>query len=107
MASRPEWVVEFSLAGALSSIKPLGHWWAAVSEERWPPSGPARDYLEDKWIEPWGDRRQEIVFIGSDYNWNALKAGLDACLVPEADSRTLEDLPTYPDPLPQWKVAGE
>ncbi len=107
LASRPEWVVEFSLAGALSSIKPLGHWWAAVSEERWPPSGPARDYLEDKWIEPWGDRRQEIVFIGSDYDWTALKARLDACLVPEADSRTLEDLPTYADPLPQWKVAGE
>ncbi|MEC8153976.1 MAG: GTP-binding protein, partial [Pseudomonadota bacterium] len=36
VATRPEWVIEFSLAGALSSIKPLGHWWAHVPIERWP-----------------------------------------------------------------------
>jgi G3E family GTPase len=36
IATRPDWVAEFSLAGALSSVKPLGTWWAAVPRERWP-----------------------------------------------------------------------
>ncbi|MEO0762852.1 MAG: GTP-binding protein, partial [Pseudomonadota bacterium] len=27
IATRPDWVAEFSLAGALSSVKPLGTWW--------------------------------------------------------------------------------
>ncbi|MEM7678915.1 MAG: GTP-binding protein, partial [Myxococcota bacterium] len=34
ISTRPEWVAEFSLTGALSSVKPLGTWWAAVPEER-------------------------------------------------------------------------
>ena len=108
VATRPEWVVEFSLAGALSSIKPLGHWWSVVSEDRWPPKGSgARAYLEDNWVEPWGDRRQELVFIGADFDWPSLEARLEACLVPETALSSLEDLPDYDDPLPKWKVAGE
>lgn len=35
-ATRPDWVAEFSLAGALSSVKPLGTWWASVPKDRWP-----------------------------------------------------------------------
>ncbi|MGB1147234.1 MAG: GTP-binding protein, partial [Alphaproteobacteria bacterium] len=107
VASRPDWVIEFSLAGALSSIKPLGHWWAVVPESRWPQSGGGRSFLEENWVEPWGDRRQEIVFIGSDYNWSALKARLDDCLVPEASAQSIEGLPDYADPLPTWRVKGE
>ena len=36
IATRPDWVAEFSLAGALSSVKPLGTWWASVPQDRWP-----------------------------------------------------------------------
>ena len=36
IASRPERVAEFSLAGALSSVKPLGQWWATTPKESWP-----------------------------------------------------------------------
>ena len=32
IATRPDWVAEFSLAGALSSVTPLGTWWAAVPQ---------------------------------------------------------------------------
>jgi G3E family GTPase len=80
MATRPNWVAEFSLAGALSSVTPLGTWWAAVPRDRWPDHGPARDYIARHWAEPWGDRRQELVFIGAGIDWPTLKARLDACL---------------------------
>lgn len=103
IATRPDWVVEFSLAGALSSISPLGRWWASVPDEYRPKDGPALRYFQETWQEPWGDRRQEIVFIGSGIDWPALKARLDECLVPETTASSLDELPSYPDPLPEWR----
>lgn len=42
ITTRPEWVAEFSLAGSLSSVKPLGTWWATVPKDRWPEDKSAR-----------------------------------------------------------------
>ncbi|SDF03208.1 GTPase, G3E family [Celeribacter baekdonensis] len=103
IATQPDWVAEFSLAGALSSVKPLGTWWAAVPKDRWPNHEGARDYMAAHWAEPWGDRRQEIVFIGSGIDWPALKARLDACLVPEHLASGPDALPDLPDPFPVWR----
>jgi len=105
MATRGEWLAEFSLAGALSSVAPLGTWWASVPAERWPQSDALKDYLKAHWQEPWGDRRQEIVFIGSDIDWPALTAQLDAALVPEetASEANFEKWSKLPDPFPQWR----
>jgi G3E family GTPase len=71
-------VSEFSLAGALSSVRPLGTWWASVPEAKWPPH--ALPYIERHWAEPYGDRRQELVFIGAGIDWPHLSARLDAAL---------------------------
>ncbi len=107
ISTRPGWVAEFSLAGALSSVKPLGTWWASVPRERWPDHEGAQDYMQQHWQEPWGDRRQEIVFIGAGIDWPALKAQLDTCLVPETVATGPDDLPTYPDPFPVWRRQEE
>ncbi|TNY46002.1 cobalamin biosynthesis protein CobW, partial [Streptococcus pyogenes] len=101
------WVAEFSLAGALSSVKPLGTWWASVPKERWPDHESARNYMQQHWQEPWGDRRREIVFIGAGIDWPALKARLDACLVPATATSGPDDLPDYPDPFPAWRRLEE
>ncbi|MEM1432210.1 MAG: GTP-binding protein [Pseudomonadota bacterium] len=103
IATRPDWVAEFSLAGALSSIRPLGTWWAAVPKERHPTHESAQTYLAAHWQEPWGDRRQELVFIGAQIDWPALKAKLDACLVPEHLAPRPDALPDLPDPFPIWR----
>ncbi len=103
ISTRPDWVAEFSLAGALSSVKPLGTWWASVAEERRPTHDSAKAYMQAHWQEPWGDRRQEIVFIGAGIDWPALKARLDACLVPAAAAMGPDTLPDYPDPFPIWR----
>lgn len=99
IATRPDWVAEFSLAGSLSSVTPLGTWWAAVPRERWPDHAQAQDYLRSHWQEPWGDRRQEIVFIGAGIDWPALRGRLDAALMQDEGA---EDLP---DPFPRWRRA--
>lgn len=102
IATRPEWVAEFSLAGALSSIRPLGTWWASVPENRWPKDDVGKNYMKQHWQEPWGDRRQEIVFIGAGINWADIKMLLDNALVAEDQALTPHSLPKFSDPFPNW-----
>ncbi|WP_420556913.1 GTP-binding protein [Roseovarius sp.] len=106
IATRPDWVAEYSLAGALSSVSPLGQWWATVPKERHPDHAAAQEYLRAHWQEPWGDRRQEIVFIGAGIDRPALKARLDAALVPESLAPGPDHLPDLPDPFPAWRRAS-
>ncbi len=104
IATRPDWVAEFSLAGALSSVQPIGTWWASVPESRWPDHESAMSYIKQHWAEPWGDRRQEIVFIGAGIDWPTLKSRLDACLLSQAQAPGPDSLPLdLPDPFPLWR----
>jgi G3E family GTPase len=102
IASRPNWVAEYSLAGAVSSVTPLGGWWASVPRERWPTHPDALAEVAAKWQEPWGDRRQELVFIGHGMDEAALRAALDAALVPATDL-TPTAWTNLPDPFPEWR----
>lgn len=101
LATRPNWVAEFSLAGALSSVTPLGGWWAAVPRERWPEGAEDNPDLRANWCEPWGDRRQELVFIGSGMDRAAITAQLDACLLADSDF-TPAAWADLADPFPKW-----
>lgn len=105
VATRPDWVAEFSLAGALSSVRPLGTWWAAVPQARWPENDGARDYIRRHWADPFGDRRQELVFIGAGMDRAALTATLDACLLPEEKGTNPLAWQRLPDPFPAWRRA--
>ena len=104
LATRPNWVAEFSLAGAISSVKPLGGWWASVPRDRWPQHEEAQAQMRKHWVEPWGDRRQELVFIGSGMDRAAITAALDACLIgsPLRAEFTPADWASLPDPFPTW-----
>jgi G3E family GTPase len=106
VATRPNWVAEFSLAGALSGVTPLGTWWAAVPRDRWPDTQSARDYAAQHWMDPWGDRRQELVFIGSGMDEAAIRASLDACLMGDDQRGIAPDWADLPDPFPVWRRAA-
>lgn len=103
LATRPQWVAEFALAGALSSVKAIGTWWATIPKENWPDTESTREYLREHWQEPWGDRRQEIVFIGSGIDWPSLNAALNDCLVNDDAVNSIKTLPDLPDPFPVWE----
>ncbi|ADO41237.1 cobalamin synthesis protein, P47K [Ketogulonicigenium vulgare Y25] len=102
IASRPDWAVEFSLAGAMSTVVPLGSWWAAVPQERWPTHPDSLAEMRARWDDVWGDRRQELVFIGADMDKAALVALLDAALV-DTDGFQPKVWAKLPDPFPQWR----
>ncbi|MDX5359031.1 MAG: GTP-binding protein [Rhodobacterales bacterium] len=101
LATRPNWVAEFSLAGAISSVTPLGGWWAAIPQHRWPQDPAMVDKMRAQWEDPWGDRRQELVFIGAGMDRAAITASLDACLVP-ANRFSPEAWAHLADPFPHW-----
>lgn len=82
IATRPDWVGEFSLAGAVAQTSGLGRWWSAVPKERWPHDPDMLTRVKAQWHTTFGDRRQELVFIGAGLDEAAITAALDACLVP-------------------------
>src|SRR5690606_36221920 len=83
LATRPHHVGELSQAGALVRTQRRGLWWASVPPLRWPDSPDWRDAMAP-YLDPiWGDRRQELVFIGTEpMNEADSRRQLDACLVP-------------------------
>lgn len=101
IASRPNWAAEFSLAGAMSTVSPLGGWWASVPRDRWPTHPDALAEVAEVWEEPWGDRRQELVFIGAGMNKDALTERLEAALVRARDF-VPEAWLDLADPFPKW-----
>ncbi|SHI77738.1 GTPase, G3E family [Aureimonas altamirensis DSM 21988] len=106
LATRPDFVGEISQAGGLVRTGKRGLWWAAVPKQHWP-DHPEWKAMMGGLIDPeWGDRRQEIVFIGTDpMDEAALRAELDACLV-ASESFSPESWSRLPDPLPAWPRAA-
>ena len=84
VASQPDWAMGYSLAGSMVGIDPIGRWWAATAREKWPTHPGSLGVIHSHWARPYGDRRQELVFIGTGIDRAAIAAALDACLVGEA-----------------------
>jgi len=102
IATRPDWVGEMSQAGSQVTSQALGRWWAAIPKARWPQDNPSfESLLNQHWDETWGDRRQELVFIGIGMDEAALRRRLDACLVPEVRFQP-KIWAKLPDPFPVW-----
>ncbi|WP_027174322.1 GTP-binding protein [Methylobacterium sp. 10] len=108
LATRPDWVGEFSLAGSFARVSPMGAWWVCVPKARWPEDAEWRTHLSRNWSEPWGDRRQELVFIGTGLDRSAITAALDACLVGSEGVTRFDPEPyrSLPDPFPSWQRAA-
>jgi len=102
LATRPHYVGEISQAGAIVRTGKMGLWWAAVPREQWPQETGFLNGI-GPYLDPiWGDRRQEIVFIGADpmdESW--IRRELDACLM-ESASFTPERWRNLPDPFASW-----
>ncbi|ESZ08522.1 hypothetical protein X737_33755 [Mesorhizobium sp. L48C026A00] len=103
LATRPHYVGEISQAGALIRTGKRGLWWASVPKHQWPDHPEWKASMKPHLDPIWGDRRQEIVFIGCDpMDEQQIRAELDACLVEEKDFSPgrWRDLP---DPFPSWE----
>ncbi|MCU0888905.1 MAG: zinc metallochaperone GTPase ZigA [Rubritepida sp.] len=101
LATRNAWVGEWQLAGRVGRHQGAGYWWAAIDRGRWPEDPQWRGMIDGLWQEPFGDRRQEIVFIGIGMDEAKLRAALDATLATPGELKRARDLP---DPFPAWSA---
>lgn len=106
LATRHSKVGLFSAAGVQSEVRLAGQWYASVSPAFWPDDEEERNLVLDKWQDPYGDRRQELVFIGdaAQMDQAAIEKEFNAALL-QSDELVADPAHTYdlPDPFPSWE----
>ncbi|MCE8021631.1 GTP-binding protein [Halomonas sp. MCCC 1A11036] len=104
LATRPQFAGQWSQAGGIAHYGFAGMFWKAVPESRWPKDSESRAYIMEQWEEPFGDMRQELVFIGQNLDEARIRQALDDCLIGPAE---LADGPagwaSLSDPFPAWE----
>lgn len=108
LASRMNLAGSVSQAGGMLRHEAAGAWWAAVRREDWPQDSTWRATIRKSFKSPYGDRRQEIVFIGTKgMDRKELSRRLDACLLTDAEMAMGPILwARFPDPFPAWKAGA-
>ncbi len=83
LASRPAQAIIWSQAGGSLRSDSAGVWWSSMPFER---RTQFASFIENQkqielgWDSEFGDRKNEIVFIGQDMDEELMRAQLDACL---------------------------
>ncbi len=105
LATRMSLIGSWSQSGSSACHEPAGLWYAALPESARPDDPEERTAMADDWEEPWGDRRQELVFIGVDMDEGAIRRRLEACLLTEAEMAEGEERwSSFADPFDPWNV---
>lgn len=103
LASRPQFAGQWSQAGGIARYGFAGMFWKAVPKENWPQDEEYLASIEKQWVEPFGDMRQELVFIGQGLDKVSITQKLDECLLSEEEVlRGKEYWTTLKDPFPAW-----
>lgn len=103
LASRPEFAGQWSQAGGIAHYGFAGMFWKAIPKENWPTDEASLAFIEEHWEEPFGDMRQELVFIGQGLDQNAMTSALDECLLTDDELiRGKQYWKALNDPFPAW-----
>ncbi|SFA46824.1 GTPase, G3E family [Pedobacter suwonensis] len=88
LAAMPNQAINFSQAGGSLRIDLAGVWWASMQQRE---REQYVDYLENKieidaeWDKDFGDRKNELVFIGQEMDNEELKKSLSTCLLNDSE----------------------
>lgn len=83
LASRKNEALLLSQAGGSIVVERIGSWWASfpTKERNQHPSFQANEeYIMGRWDKIWGDRMNEIVFIGQDMDEKKIRQEMEYCL---------------------------
>lgn len=106
LATRHNMMGAWAQAGESLTLDPMGPWWACGQGGDSPPQDEdAADYLRSRWRAPYGDRRQELVFIGVGLDKDWIVSQLDgALLTGEEMEKGPAGWKAFRDPLPDWQT---
>ena len=83
LASRPEQAIIWGQAGSSLRADSAGVWWSSMplqKREGFISFIENQEHIEKDWDPTFGDRKNEIVFIGQDMDEGGIRKHLDACL---------------------------
>jgi G3E family GTPase len=105
LASRPESAINWSQAGGSLRVEPAGRWWAAISFEKRLENAyylENQEFIQSKWDKQFGDRQQELVFIGQMMHITGILKTLNACLCTDEEWAFFKKNRGAVDKFPQW-----
>ena len=80
-----------------------GMFWKSIPKRDWPDDKESLEAIEAHWEEPFGDMRQELVFIGQSLDEHAMVTALDNSLLSDNDLlEGKQHWKTLADPFPAW-----
>ena len=104
LASKSGLVGQWSQAGGTAQYGAAGLFWKNIPQEQWPTDEEYLESIHKVWVEPFGDMRQELVFIGQDIDKTAMINALDQCLLNDDElSKGEEFWNTLSDPFLTWE----
>ncbi|MCT4583088.1 MAG: GTP-binding protein [Flavobacteriales bacterium] len=107
LASRPNQALVWGQAGGSLRADSAGVWWSSMPFERrtqFVSYLENRQEIEGSWDSTFGDRKNEIVFIGQSMNEEQIRADLNACLISKNDLVSNDWKRGYGDEWPIEKV---
>ncbi|MDW8467391.1 MAG: GTP-binding protein [Chloroherpetonaceae bacterium] len=108
LCTRMKTVGEWAQAGGSINFSPAGAWWASVPESLWGVDDEMKADIKSLFEGKYGDRRQELVFIGIKMDKAYLISRLEeALLTPEEMAAGESAWESYFDPFPEWQFQTE
>jgi G3E family GTPase len=106
LSSRPDQALVWSQAGGSLKADSAGVWWSSMPYDKriqFLPFIENQKHIESGWDKDFGDRKNEIVFIGQDMEQDEIIAELDACLCTEEEIASKKWKQGYKDnwPIPR------
>ena len=94
---------EIIQAGGARRHCAAGAWWATMLADRTIRTEEIESMLGARWDTEFGDRRQEIAFVGIGLEEALMRAQLDDCLLTDREMRRGPEVwRSYADPFPSW-----
>ncbi|KZF19093.1 cobW-domain-containing protein [Xylona heveae TC161] len=92
LATRPLQHGEWSQAGGMLTIQGGGPWFCMLEEDDWPEEPDVKNAIKADFEGRWGDRRQELVFIGERIDPKAITDAFNSCLLSDAEWKKCEKI---------------
>lgn len=103
LASRHNHAGIWSQAGHAFRDDLAGRWWASLPKDEWPEEPVAQEEIHRLHEEPYGDRRQELVFIGAGMDRQWIEQRLNQCLLDDVEMRMGQmGWESFADPFSVW-----